>query len=860
MQLLERDSFLQRLEFKLKDAMAGQGRVVLVSGEAGIGKTSLIDHFTQAHRESVRVLWGACDSLFTPHPLGPLHDIAMQLDGELPALLQSEADQPAIFSACLVEMQRSPGIVVIEDIHWADEATLDLVKFLSRRIQLTRSLLILSYRDDELSPRHPLRLVLGDLPRSVTLRLALLPLSQDSVLELARAAKQTEQANDLHAITGGNPFFVTEVLESGGAGMPSTVRDVVLARAARLSPEAREVLEAASIVPGRIETQLLKSILSPSVAAIEECIERGMLRTDGNSLSFRHELARRALEDSLPPSRQQALHQRVLKVFREQGEDKVQLSRLVHHAALAGEGEAVLHFAPQAARQAARVGAHLEAAAYYQTALRYADQLDLAEHAQLLENRAYECYVTGQISEAIQARIQALEIWRQIQQPRQEGDNLRWLSRLHWFLGQQTQSERYSAEAIHLLETLPPGPELAMAYSNRSQLHMVADEVSETLRWGNQAIELAERLDEPGILSHALNNVGMAHIMIGDSELGRATLERSLQLAQAHELHEHVARVYSNLGSEAVRLRDYASALRYLNDGIDYCVERDLDSWGLYQLAWRAQANLEQGRWPEAGEDALTVLNNPRAASPVRIPALITLGRLRIRRGDPDVQIVLDEARDRALPTGELQRIGPVAAARAEAAWWRGEMKQVVAELQSAYELALSHQHVWELGELSFWLWRAGALTSPLENMAKPFALQIAGDWRSAAQEWEQLGCPYEQAMALADGDASAQLMALEIFQHLEARPAINFVQRKLQAISAQQLEKEKFSGLTAREREVAAWIAQGKSNREIAEAMTVGVKTIETYVTRILNKLNFESRVQIATWAVDKGLKSLVE
>jgi len=856
MKLLERDSFLQKLELTLQEAIAGQGHVVLVSGEAGIGKTSLIDHFTKAHRDSVRILWGACDSLFTPHPLGPLHDIAMQLDDELSTLLQSDASQPVIFSACLIEMQKSPTIVVFEDIHWADEATLDLIKFLGRRIQLTKSLFVLSYRNDELSPNHPLRLVLGDLPRSVTLRLALLPLSQDSVLELARATKQAEQAEDLYSITGGNPFFVTEVLERGDGGIPSTVRDVVLARAARLSPEAREVLEAASVVPGRIETQLLKSILSPSVVAIEECIERGMLRTDGNSLSFRHELARRALEDSLPPSRQQTLHQRVLKVFREQSEDRVQLSRLVHHAALAGEGEAVLHFAPQAARQAARVGAHLEAAAYYQTSLRYADQLDLAQHAQLLENRAYECYVTGQISEAIQARMQALEIWQQIQQPRQEGDNLRWLSRLHWFLGQQTQAERYSAEAIHLLETLPPGSELAMAYSNRAQLHMVADEVSETLRWGNQAIELAEKLDDPGILSHALNNVGMAHIMVGDSELGRAKLERSLHLAQAHELHEHVARVYSNLGSEAVRLRDHASAMRYLNDGIAYCVERDLDSWGLYQLAWRAQANLEEGRWPEAGEDALTVLNNARAASPARIPALITLGRLRIRRGDPDVQIVLDEARDRALPTGELQRIGPVAAARAEAAWWRGEVKQVMAEVQFAYELAIKHQHPWELGELSFWLWRAGGLTSPLEKVAKPFALQIVGDWRSAAQEWERLGCPYEQAMSLADGDTAANLMALEIFQRLEARPAMNLVQQRLRAIGAPQLEKEKFGGLTAREREVAALIAQGKANREIAEAMTVGVKTIETYVTRILNKLNFQSRVQIATWAVDKGLK----
>src|SRR6185503_392764 len=291
MPLLERDSFLRQLEMGLQEAVAGQGRVVLVSGEAGIGKTSLVNHFTELHRDAVRILWGACDSLLTPRPLGPLHDIAMQLEGKLPELLHSEANQSAIFTACLAEMQQIPTIFIFEDIHWADGATLDLIKFLSRRIQLTKSVLILTYRDEELSTKHPLWLVLGELPRSVTLRLALVPLSQLSVLELARATKHDVQTNDLYAITGGNPFFVTEVLESEGTGVPATVRDVVLARAARLSPGAREVLEAASIVPGRIEIQLLKSIVEPSVADIEECTERGLLRTDGHALFFRHELS-----------------------------------------------------------------------------------------------------------------------------------------------------------------------------------------------------------------------------------------------------------------------------------------------------------------------------------------------------------------------------------------------------------------------------------------------------------------------------------------------------------------------------------------------------------------------------------------
>jgi tetratricopeptide (TPR) repeat protein len=174
---------------------------------------------------------------------------------------------------------------------------------------------------------------------------------------------------------------------------------------------------------------------------MEECLERGMLRTEGSSLMFRHELARRALEDALAPSRKQSLHLRVLQLLRERGEDKIQFSRLVHHAAFAGDSDAVLRFAPQAARQAAGVGAHLEAAAHYQTALLYADKLDPVAHAQLLESRAYECYVTSQFDEAIQAQAKALEIWRQLNRPKQEGNNLRSLSRLHWFLGHRAQSE-----------------------------------------------------------------------------------------------------------------------------------------------------------------------------------------------------------------------------------------------------------------------------------------------------------------------------------------------------------------------------------------------------------------------------------
>jgi predicted ATPase len=247
MELLEREHFFNELEGLLGAVAAGDGRLVLIGGEAGIGKTALVERFAEAHKARARVLWGACDALLTPRPLGPLYDIAQQTQGRLLALLEGEAARGPIFSSVLDEMKsgRGPSIAVIEDVHWADEATLDLLKFLGRRISRTNCLLVVTYRDDEVGGEHPLRLVLGDLPSRLVARMCLPPLSEGGVKRLEDRAGR--RIRDLHQVTGGNPFFVTEALESRAPGVPVTVRDAVLSRAARLSPAARAVLELVSV-------------------------------------------------------------------------------------------------------------------------------------------------------------------------------------------------------------------------------------------------------------------------------------------------------------------------------------------------------------------------------------------------------------------------------------------------------------------------------------------------------------------------------------------------------------------------------------------------------------------------------------
>src|SRR5882724_1303973 len=526
MELLEREECLADLAECLAAAVHG-GRIALVGGEAGIGKTALLQEFSNRQRLA-RVLWGACDALFTPRPLAPLYDIARQTQGALLTALNSGANRDEVFTAALDELERTETLVVLEDMHWADEATLDLFKYLGRRIHRTGSMLAVTYRNDEVGPRHPLRFVIGDLPRASTSRISLAALSELAVEQLARRAGRSSKG--LHGVTGGNPFFVTEVLAAVADTVPITVRDAVLARAARLSVAAREIAELVCVVPGKTEGWLLELAARPDEASIDGCLGIGMVRYEDASLAFRHELARRALEDSLSPLRKQSLHARVLVVLaRRPG---VPAARLAHHANGAGNAGEVLRFAPIAATQAASVGAHREAASHYQAALRHAEEIPPDERGRLQEQLSYECFLTGQHERAIEAHRSALHVWRALGERVKEGDALRWLSRLSWSIGSRAEAARYCAAAVTTLESLAPGPELAMTYCHRADLDMEAHEADSAIDWAQRAIALAESWGNNEILSDALNTLGTVRLIAGDTS-GWADLERSLQLALA---------------------------------------------------------------------------------------------------------------------------------------------------------------------------------------------------------------------------------------------------------------------------------------------------------------------------------------
>jgi DNA-binding CsgD family transcriptional regulator/tetratricopeptide (TPR) repeat protein len=836
----------------------GRGRLVLIAGEAGIGKTALVDAFCGGL--PARILRGGCDPLLTARPLGPLADIAEHTGGELAALIDDGATGPALLGAFARELRRAPTVVVLEDLHWADEATLDFLLLFGRRIEATPVLMLVTFRDDELDRAHPLRIVIGELPRATVRRVALAPLSAAAVAELARGTEL--DPGGLHRQTAGNPFFVTEALAAGGASLPDTVRDAVLARAARLDPGARELLDAVAIVPSHAELWLLEALVAGDLAHLERCLASGMLHAIDDAVAFRHEIARAAVQDVLPGDRALRLHRAAVAALADPPRGRPDLARLAHHAEAAGDADAVLSYAPRAAERAALLGAHREAAAQFARALGFADRLSAERRAGLLERRAYECYLTGAIDQAITAQRAALAEYVALGDRLHQGDSHRWLSRLAWFAGDNPEAETQAQRAVQLLSELPPGRELAMAQSNMAQLRMLGYDYEGALEWGTRATEIAERLGETEILIHALNNVGT--VAIGSGRGHGEELERSLALAVEAGLEEHVARAYTNLGAASVDVRDYPRADRHLDEGIAYCAEHDLDSWGLYMTGWRARSDLEQGRWDEAAADAVTVLRRPGTAVPSRITPLAVLGCLRARRGDPDVWGPLDEALELAAGTGEIQRLLPVALARAEARWLSGEPDAVAAETDGVMELVMARASIWGLGEVLVWRRRAGiADPPPARKPAEPWRLELAGEGAAASRAWTDLGCAYDAALAaLADDDEAllrsghAELLRLGA-QTSAAQMARVMRERGVRDVRSgpRASTRENPAGLTARELDVVALLAEGLRNAQIAERLVVSRKTVDHHVSSILGKLGVSSRTEAAAEAVRLGI-----
>lgn len=857
MQLLERSDQLATLDALLAEAAGGTGRLIFIGGDAGVGKTALVSWFAERTRRGARVLIGGCDSLATPRPLGPVLDMRIEVEpGQLAG--------PELFGALLAELddQRRPTIAVFEDVHWADQATIDFLRFLGRRAGGMRALIIATYRDDEVGPAHPLRILLGDLATQPAVRrMELQPLTPEGVALLARGSA-VDPAH-LYRKTGGNPFFVTEVLQSGLQGVPASVRDAVLARTARLSAAGREVLEAAAVCGLRVETWLLEGVAGRAAEGVPECTAAGLLRPDGPAVAFRHELARLAIQESVEVTTSVSLHRKVVQVLRSRPENEADWGLIAYHAESAGDGETVLDYAPRAALRSARLGAHREAAAEFGRALRFAGALDPRARAKLLEGRAFECFVSDQLEPSREARDEARMLWRQVGDRRREGDNLCWLTRVHWVAGRSTAAEEAAAAAVLVLEPAGPSAELARAYAYRGNLAMLKFRNSDAIDWCVRALRILEQVDDLEARINALINMGIARVQSGDDG-GFDVVEEAIRLGLREDLVDHVGRAMFHCSRIAQIQRRHALAERWFERGYAYCVENENEAFRRALLATRARCLLNQARWPEAEATATEVLEGARSADWRKAEALTVLGLLRARRGDPGPAAYLDESEPYAKQMGpEMAWCIGVLQARAEIAYLSGDPSRARSEAESIIDGVMAVGEPWGAGELAYWLGRCGGAGGAPAIAPEPWAKQIAGDAEQAAALWQQWGCPYEAAQAMAECDNEPSLRrALDQASDLGAKPLAAQIRRRLRRLGVRGIRlgprpstEKGPRQLSPRELEVLTLLAEGLSNGEMADRLHLSRRTVEHHVDAILGKLGVGTRTAAAREATAMGL-----
>lgn len=862
MTLVERDGFMASLEAHYNNVTEGEGHCILLCGEAGIGKTALAKSFCKKLSGKCNIYQGNCEPLFTPRPLGPFYDILWQVNKERWPAPPSSKNPSLLFANFFQELSLMNGthIIVFEDIHWADESTLDFIQFIVRRIHQLPCLFILTYRDNEIYSKHPLRNVLSQLPADSYTKLLLPPLSKQAVVEMA--TQRGYNGEDVYNISEGVPFYVNEILANYSPGIPDTIKDAILSVYERQREGTKNAWQIFSVIPGGLETDHFAKIRTWKDKEIDHCFAINVIIVQDGRVVFKHELYRRIIEETLTPLKRIELNKMMLDLFLESFEAKGEIERILHYARNANEKKLVVKYALLSAEKAAATGAHQEALKLYRTAIEYADENNAGLRIKILEDHAHACYHSNQIAEAINLIKKALSIRNEKNDVELSVGSLLFLSRLSRFNGNRKEAERYAWQSIELMNNQAASSTKAAAYCNMSQLKMYSDELEDCILWGERAMEMAGACQNYEAVAGALQSMGAIRLLSSSTmESGMDMLQQSIDLSNEYALYEPTACSYMHLGGCCIRAKKFDLAKTGIDEGISYCEEKNLHFWKNCLLSWKARLQLETGNWTDAWNIANNLINNEDQPPIIRMNALLVLTKLLARRGEVATEYLRDLITI-AFEMKEPQWVVPSITALMEYEWITGTMIITDEEMEQASVIMYRSCVQPEKDECIFWMKKSGRYPAPDAAISADFDNNGQGNTSGAAVFGELSGRSYEQSLLLFEGGDENKRKAISMVQTLDAIAVCNRMKQEMRNAGISNIPRgirnstrSNIALLTTRELEILQLLKADMQNKEIANQLFISAKTVDHHISNILCKLDVNTRSKAVSEAIRVGI-----
>lgn len=978
--LIGRASDLNLLQ-ELLEQSRQQGQIILVSGEAGIGKTRLAaELISHAQQNEILYLQGNCYEQDQPLPYAPLIDLLrnyiaarsldtpIQVSPELLSLLpefSTRADPPLqflepdqhkkrLFHAILEFVSSPPNvprIVIVEDLHWSDETSLDFLLYLARRISAQPLLVLLTYRSDEINPSLHHLLAEYDRQRLAT-EITLTALTRDQTETMIRAIFELPQPvrgdflDRIYALTEGNPFFVEETLQSLIASgeiyfengrwerkpirelnIARSVQDAVQRRTDQLTERAQQLLALASVIGRRFDFELLKTMTQQNEAGLYPLIKEWIaaqlvVEESAEQFAFRHALTRETVYASLLRRERKAMHKQVAETLEQLYAAAIEphVADFAYHYYSAEVWEKALEYAQRAGEKAEAMYAPHEAIEQFSRAVQAAEQLS-APLSGLLHARGHAYETIGDFERARADYERALDAAQRAHASRAAWQAFIDLGFL-WASRDYTRAGEYFQAALTLARTLNDAPTLAHTLNRIGNWYVNLDQPEPALRYHQEALEIfrdaedqngiAETLDLLGLTNEIAGNLLQAYAdlsesvalfrklgnqpqlisslaelsSLGETYLGNTMVTAPLTLGdmtalveQARVLARHIglrsgeAYAQTMLGLYRGYYGEYDSALQLARRSLQLTKEIEHAQWNCFAhnlLGWLYLDLFSLADAQRESERAVSLAQQIGSSIFVyctsQALAATYIAQHDLERAEAVLNVALGANPFTNITYTKrlaIAALGELALAKADAA----------RALEIADELIRSAVNLTpETVIPRLWLLRANALTqlkrfdeaeSVLDSARVTSETRIVRPmlWRihHALGKLYQLQDRRKEA---AVAYASARRIVQELTENVSDATlrekfvdGANALLPRPRALTSRRVDKARFGGLTARERQIAEFIAAGQSNREIADQLVLSERTVAAHIANILNKLTFTSRTQIAVWAVEHGL-----